>query len=360
MHIEKLPNGRWRAAVSVNGKRRSVTRRTKGEARHAGAELVIEMGGNPTAHTSTVGELVAGHLAQSADTWSPTTLDDMTRVADRLPDTFADRPLVTITPAVLAGLYRQLTRDGWSPHRIKRAHTLLSVSFRDAVTYGWMRTNPCRDVNPPKIDKADIHAPSDADVRAVLEAAGERFRLFMLVAHCTGARRGEIVALQWDDIDLDTALVRIARSLAQKVGGPAIERNTKTGAKGHRTLPLDLPTSAALRTHRTAQLEASLVNRTPTPVWVFSHDNGQTPWRPDHASRLFRDARSKANVTGVRLHDVRHYVATTMLQDGEALIDVAAQLGHASIATTASTYSSYMPGRGREAADRRAARLTGG
>lgn len=358
MHLEQLPNKRWRAAVCVKGKRRSVTCQTKGEARFAGAELMLEMGGQPYDGTSTVGELIAGHLAQVIDSWSPTTHDDMRRVAGRLPDTFLDRPIATITPAVLAGLYRQLARDKWSPHRIKRAHTLLSVSFRDAVVYGWVRTNPCRDVSPPKIDVVDVKAPTDEQVRAVLAEAGD-LRLFLLVAHCTGARRGEVVALKWSDIDLDAATMRISRSLAQKVGTAAVERGTKTGAKGHRKLPIDLPTSAALRHHRAAQIEAALADGLPAPVWVFSLDAGQTPWRPDHASRLFLQARKRANVEGVRLHGIRHYVATTMLQDGEAPIDVAAQLGHASVTTTLSTYASYMPGRGRDAADRRAERLMG-
>lgn len=360
MHIEQLPNGHYRAIAVFNGQRRTATRRTKGEARYAGAELIIEMGGNPSATGTTVGELVAGHLAQQLSTWSPTTHDDMRRVADRLPDKFNDRPVSTITPAVLAGLYRQLERDGWSRHRIKRAHTLLSVSFAGAVVYGWMKVNPCRDISPPTPDKADIHPPDDDAVRRLLAAADMRLKTYLMVACCTGARRGEVVALKWSDVDLERAQVRIARSLAQRVGSAPEERRTKTGDKGHRTLPLDLPTVAALRKHRAAELADVLHDGTGGPDWVFSHDNGVTPWRPDFVSRLFRQARDTAGVHGVRLHDIRHYVATTMLQDGEAAIDVAAQLGHASVATTLSTYAAYMPGRGREAAERRAARLMGG
>lgn len=357
MHIEKLPNGHFRAAVAFNGQRRSVTRPTRGEVRYAGAELLIEMGGNPSEGTSTVGELVAGHLAQVAGKWSPTTHDDMKRVANRIPESFADRSVRSITPALLASLYRQLERDGWSAHRIKRAHTLLSVAFAGAVVYGWMRVNPCRDIAPPTPEKAAVKPPSTSAVKAIMRHADPRLHTFLMVAHNTGARRGEIVALRWDDINFDAGTIAITRSLAQRVGDAAVVRPTKTGAKGHRTLTLDLPTAAALRKHRAAEVADALHDGDDSPAWVFSHDNGRTPWRPDYVSRLFADARKAAKVDGVRLHDIRHYVATTMLQDREAAIDVAAQLGHASVATTLSVYSHYIPGRGKEAADRRAARL---
>lgn len=357
MHVEKLPSGRYRAVVQVDGQRRSVTRTTRAEAHAAGAELAIDLGANGSewkvAHT--VAEVVYPHLAAVADRWSPTTHVDMERIARRLPDRFMARPVNEVTPAVLDGLYRQLKRDGWSPHRVKRAHTLLSICFKRAAVYGWIRANPCRDVSPPPAPRTEVHAPEDDQVRAILAAADGQLLLFLKLAACTGARRGEVVALRWDDIDLEHAEVSVTHSLVQTVGDP-VERGTKTGRKGHRKLALDSGVIGLLGDHRAAQAKKAADGGF-QPVWLFSDDYGFTPWRPDRVSRSFRRAAARAGVTGVRLHDLRHHVATSMLEDGEEFIDVAAQLGHASVATTLGTYASYRKARGRDSADRRAARL---
>lgn len=356
MHIEKLPDGQgWRAHVSKHGRRRSVTRRTRAEALHAGAELTLELGGVTPAAGTTVGELVAGYLADCD--WSPTTLTDSRRVINRLPTEFTRRLVRDITPVILDGLYRQLARDGWSPHRIRRAHMVMSVAFTQAATYGWCTHNPCLAAKPPAVEAARIRAPEYEQVRAILTAATDPLYVYLTVAACTGARRGEIVGLRWEDIHLAHGEVTIARSLVTTPHGTFVERGTKTGKKAHRRLALDADAIAALRRWKAAADDQANRAGLEPPEWVFSHDAGITPWRPDHVSRLFRQACERAGVTGVRLHDIRHHVATTMLQDGEPVIDVAHQLGHSTIATTLSTYASYMPGRGRDSADRRAKRL---
>jgi len=344
----------------TRGTRWSVTAPTKAEVMHLAAEKRVRLGGEPSASGKiTVGEMIAGHLAVVASKWSPTTYDDARRIEKRLPDTFTNRPVRKVTPSVIHALYRQFVDDGWSAHRIRKAHFLLSVSFGSAVVHGHIGANPCRDVHPPEIERSQVGAPDDEQVKAILARTSDVFRLFVRLAVATGARRGEIAALQWADIDFDAHTVHITRSLAQKVGGPPEVRATKTGKKGHRLLDLDATTIAALEARREGERGKAAGAALPDPVWVFSHDAGVTPWRPDYASRAFADARKAAGVSGVRLHDVRHYVATTMLQDGEAPIDVAGQLGHSSVATTLTTYASYLPGRGRDAAEKRANRLDG-
>lgn len=357
MHVRQLPSGQWRVIVQVRGAKRSGTARTKGEARQLGAELMLSIGGNPTEATATVAELLAGHLADVAAEWSPTTLTDARRVVNKLPDQFGARRVRDVSPSIIAGLYRQLAAEGWSPHRLRRVRMVLNGAWKRAITYEWATSNPCRDVSLPKVEHPEVQPPSDAQVAAVLAECSGVVQLFVRLAVITGCRRGEVVAIQWDDIDVDRAELAIRRSLIQVPGTAPIARPTKTGSKGFRVLTLDLPTVAKLRRHRAEQLELALANGLPAPVWVFSHDAGHSPWRPDYISRAFATARDAAGATAVRLHDLRHYVAVTMLQDGESIGDVAGQLGHASVATTASVYWRHMPGRNREATDRRAARF---
>lgn len=361
MNLEQLPSGKWRAVVSVAGTRhRSHAYRTKGEARHAGAELLIRLGGDRPAEAVTVAELIEGHLAEHADRWSPTTYTDMRRVAARLPDPFLDRTVQSVTPAVVDVLYRQLARDGWSPHRIRRLHTLLGTAWKRAVLFEWTTSSPVRLVSPPPAATPDI-APPDVDhVARLLAAADDELRLFVRLAATTGARRGELTGLRWEDVDLDAATVRIRRSIVTVPGAAQVERPTKTGSKGHRTVSIDLPTVAALRRHLNGQRAQALAGGLPAPVWVFSGDGGSTPHRTDHWSRRFLRLRRHCGVPEtVRLHDLRHFVATQLLNDGEAPATVAGMLGHSTVATTLRVYAHFIPGSDREAVTRLGQRLGG-
>lgn len=354
MHLSQLPSGRWRVSVKFKGERATASASTKQAARLMGAQLLVNLGARQTPDTVPVGELIDGHLQRVA--WSPTTVYDAQLVAQALPEPFRTRPVADVDGAVIAALYRQLQTAGWSAHRIRRAHMVLSTAWSEAITWGWATRNPCRDVKPPKTEPRDIHPPETDQVRRILDACDTRFHLFVRLAATTGARRGELVALQWQDVDLDAGAIIVRRALVQTGGTPIMERDTKTARKGHRVIALDPFTTAALRTHRSSQGELALAAGF-TPTWLFSHDAGATPWRPDYPSRRFRQVRGACGVTGVRLHDLRHYVATTMLHDGEDLALVAQQLGHASQTTTSSVYAHWLPGRGRESVERRAARL---
>jgi integrase len=355
MHLSKLPSGRWRVAVKHRGQRATATATTKAAARVAGAQLLLNLGARQRPDVTPVGDLLDGHLDRV--NWSPTTTVDAHRITRQLPAVFLQRAVSDVDPAVLAGLYRQLAADGWSSHKIRRAHMVISTAWAEAIMLGWASINPARFVKLPKATPRDIHPPDTEQVVAVLEQAGPTFAVFLRLAADIGARRGELGALQWEDVDFDQGYVLIARSLVQTPGQRPTIRDTKTSRKGHRVVSMALPTTTALRRLRTAQVERAMSAGLPDPVWIFSHDAGITPWRPDHPSRLFRHAARAAGVTGVRLHDLRHYVATSMLYDGESPHDVAGQLGHASTATTLSVYAHFVRGRGRESAEKRAARL---
>jgi integrase len=357
MHLEQLPSGSWRAVVKHQGRRRSVTRRTKNEARVAGADLLSSIGGGPVNEQPTVGELLDGHLAVKATEWSPTFLADMRSIHARIPDEFLERRVAKVTPAIVTALYRQLAAAGWTPHRVRRVHELLSPAWRDAILFGWATANPCRDVRRPRIDQPDVSPPDDAQVRALLAAMSGTLEVAVRLAVATGCRRGEVVAFRWDTVDLDDGELLVHRSLAYTPTSGVVEGPTKTGRRAHRVLALDDTTVEILRRQRAVHVEQALANGLPAPEWVVSSDAGVTPWRPDRLTREYGKVRTRLGLAGIRFHDLRHYVATTMLQDGVPLIDVAFQLGHTSIATTTDRYGHFMPGRGRDAAERRARRF---
>jgi len=170
----------------------------------------------------------------------------------------------------------------------------------------------------------------------------------------SGARRSELIALRRSDIDLGQATMTIRRGI---VLGPAglVEKETKTHQA--RRVALDDRTIARLAAHlatvtdRAAKCQVTLS----TDSFVFAADvEMATPWFPDSVSRRFRNACRKASIEGVRLHDLRHYVATRLLSAGVDVRTVAGRLGHRNAATTLNVYSHFVP-----ESDRRAAEIMG-
>jgi integrase len=359
MYTRKLPSGVWQATAKHNGLVRTATAPTKSQAIQKGAELLVELGGSTIdiAPQATVAVVLAEHRARAHESWSAQYLADFDRMTRRLPDDFAARPAGGVHPADVDALYRRLHTAGMSPHRLQRLHGFLSGAFRRAATNGWIRSSPCTRVTPPTAQLPDLVVPTAAQVAAIIAATPEGSRrLFVRTAAITGARRGELVGLQWDDLAVDRHEVVIRRTRARGAKGEAYTGIGKTGRRGHRVLTLDPVTVAGLHAMHLEQRAQATANRLPSPVWIFTLDAGATPWHPDHATDVFNTARTDAKVPGVRLHDLRHYVATSMLQDGESPIDVAGQLGD-TVPTVLRTYAHYLPGRGRDAALRRAAAL---
>jgi integrase len=86
--------------------------------------------------------------------------------------------------------------------------------------------------------------------------------------------------------------------------------------------------------------------------FVFSHPgDGSSAWHPDSTSRAFRKISRQAGVTGIRLHDLRHYVATRLLASGVDVRTVAGRLGHRNPSTTLNVYSHFVPEADQEAAE---------
>jgi integrase len=204
-------------------------------------------------------------------------------------------------------------------------------------------------VRPPAIPDSDVRPPSPAHAAAVIGAATRTVeRLALHLAASTGARRGELVALQWADLDGDSLAIR--RSLAYTKASGVHERPTKTGRRGQRVVTVDAMTVRMLSTWRAEQAERALANGI-TPVWVLSDDAGLSPWRPDRLTHVHGRAAEAAGVTGHRLHDLRHFHATQLLAAGVAPWIVAHRLGHANVNTTLRLYAHWIPGTDQAAAD---------
>ena len=155
----------------------------------------------------------------------------------------------------------------------------------------------------------------------------ELLALYLWLAATTGARRGELCALQWADLDLDKGLVHIAYSYLVRPGVRA-RKDTKTHQD--RYLALDDVTVAVLKQRRGAAAEARarVGSQLPEDAYIFSHDPAAaSPWNPDWVTRKVAEV---ADAVGVKLNvkALRHYSASRLLAGGIDLRNTAARLGH--------------------------------
>lgn len=345
MHIRQRPNGHYEAIVQHAGTRRKVVAPTRAEALRRGSELLISLGGAPPA-TMTVAELLVTWADRANH--SPTYTADVQRIIGRLPAPFTARPVTDVTPLIIDHLYRQMTRDGWTAHRVRRAHQVLSAAWSLANRWEITDRQPFRSTPPPTPPRRADTTPTAEQVTALLDQIGGPLWLFVTLAAITGARRGELVALQWADIGDDT--IRVGRTVTYTPASGLVVGGGKIGTKGHRVVAVDAELVAQLRTHRARQATMALAAGI-TPLWVFSHDAGRTPWRPDYATAEYAKLRLAAGVPAtVRLHDLRHFVATQLLAAGVPLRTVSGRLGHTQTATTADRYGHVLPAADREAA----------
>lgn len=349
-HYRKLASGNIRVIVQHDGLRASGTAPNRREAERLYHELYIGLGGTPKSAGMSVGELLDDHLTEHD--YRPTTLADLTRVADKLPATFRKRRVAEVEPVVIDALYRQLIREGWTPHRVKRVHSLLGSAFQRAKRRGWCRDVPTRDADLPKLPERDDTTPDVTAMRLLLEHAPPDFRAYVWLAATTGARRGELCALQWADIDVAGQVIRIRRAASYTPAAGLVVGDVKTGPRGRRGIPIDRHTLHELWVHRrqmrARQQHGWTKTYKPSP-WIFTEDHVYC-WRPDLATHRFVDLRNAVGLPTVRLHDTRHFVASELLGGITDARTAADHLGHSRPSMTSDRYARSIDQRRRDAA----------
>jgi len=215
--------------------------------------------------------------------------------------------------------------------------------------------NPASGTMPPRPIRRPITPPSPQDVAALIAAARDTdpaLATLLTLAAVTGARRGELCALRWSDLNSAAGELDIVRA-ATIVNGRTVVGPTKT--RRGRRIHLDRTTLGALAAHRRgvetdARRHGEVV--APDGYMFSSTPDGGSPWRPDRVSRSFRRVTREVGLEHVRFHDIRHFVATRLLGAGVDLRTVAGRLGHSHASTTLNIYAAFLPD-----ADQRAAEL---
>jgi len=236
--------------------------------------------------------------------------------------------LDALTPARLDTFYRQLAdKTALSATSIRHVHVVFGTALQAAVKQGRLTSNPARAVEPPRARHRDKVILSREECERLLDAArGDRFEALYVLAVTTGMRLGELLALNWRDVDLRSRTVTVNGSVAITLDGETVVGAPKTDA-AKRTIPLPARASQAIATlPRRGELLFPTAIGGPMRGTAFAHNQ-------------FHPMRERAGLSVMPFHDLRHTAATHMLEDGTPPHVVSAVLGHATVGITLTIYA---------------------
>jgi integrase len=349
----------------VTGREKYKTRTFRGGKRAAEAELarfVTEVGGGGHgAGDTTLAELIQRWLELVGENLSPSTVRGYERIIRCYIDPAVGKvQLNKLRTDQLDRFYGQLRERGGkdgaplSPATVRQTHAVIRRALNQAQRWGWIATNPAALASPPRVHARPVTPPDPAQVLKLVDEAERRdseLACFLFLAATTGARRGELCALAWEDIDFSERTVFIARSLVEGRGAELIDKDTKTHLA--RRVALDEASIRELERHHTNCQEraAKCKTRLQKSAYVFSLDpDGDRPWVPNEVTKRYIRIRKSVGLDKVRLHDLRHFTATRLLAEGVPVRTVSGRLGHANAATTLGVYAHFVAESDRDAA----------
>ncbi|WP_298344126.1 site-specific integrase [Ferrimicrobium sp.] len=264
-------------------------------------------------------------------------------------------PLNALTVKDLDDLYAGLHAQGYSASTIRHAHAVIRLALGQAIRWGWIERNVARLATLPRVAPAPVTAPSVEELQAIMEEMAKsnpQFTAIIGLAALTGARRGELLGLHWNDIDLPHSLLWIRRGLNYTPATGVVVGPTKT--KRERRVLLDSVGSSIVLVQQQMLTDACnklMIKRADNPWLFFGDVDGSKPLHPDSISAAFRRVAKKLDIEGIHFHSLRHFTATQLIAAGVDIRTVSGRLGHANASMTLGIYSHVLEAKDREAGE---------
>lgn len=349
--IRQRRDGLWEGRIWARGVggvavRRSYYGRDQDEvARKIRAALVAKDAGTLPAATGrvTLGAFLEEWLAAKKQSVRPRTMTSYTQlVRDHIAPALGRTPLIKLRPEHVERFYADMGEHA-SPKTVRNAAGVLHNALDKAVRWRLIPSNPAASglVDLPKIKDRELRVLDAAQMRDLVadaDAGGDELATLWALACGTGARMGELLGLRWADLDARRGLLSIQRALQYGTDDVA-EPKTKSS---RRTIHLAPALVERLAQHRATEAEAALREGRTYDLngFMFQRRDGSgRPLSGNIVGKAWRHAIARAHLPTVRFHDVRHSVATVLLQRGLSARLVADLLGHAHISTTLQTYA---------------------
>lgn len=230
--------------------------------------------------------------------------------------------------------------NGLSPKTIRNTFQILSSCLEKARKLKMIAENPCEDVQLPKRQKYKSDVYSMDEIQKVLQLTkGTPLYAVSLLGFGLGLRRGELTALTWDDVDLENNIIHIRQNMVVVNGKPELK-----SPKSESSIR-DINISGAM------QYELAMLKRKQSEDGILFTKNNYVvkrrdglPYNPNSITQAWNRFTKRNNMKHIRLHDMRHTNATTMIEEGVSIKTVQERLGHSDISTTMNTYAHVTKG----------------
>ena len=236
-------------------------------------------------------------------------------------------------------------KGGLSTRMVRYLHAIIRQALQQAVKEGLLPRNVADATSPPTVKNKQMRPLTEEELLTFFDAArNDRLYAAYVLAATTGLRRGELLGLCWDCVDLENGVITVQRQLLVLKEGITLEEATKSRS-GRRSIVLTDDAIRELKAHRKRQLQERLLmgEAYQDHGLVFCKEDG-TPLDPREFTKRFQRHLEAAGLPRVRLHDLRHTHASLLLARGVHPKIVQERLGHSSITMTLDLYSHLVPG----------------
>ncbi len=355
----KRSDGRWQASfVPENGKRLYFYGKTKAEAleklrtaQHEDQKGLLATGPKQKLGDYLVEWLEATHKPPMV---KPSTyIQYRSAIHRHLVPGLGHIFLRKLTPQHVQAFYAQKVKEGLKPRTIALIHAALHKALENAIRWNLISRNVASLVSLPRAEAHEIHPLTSDEVEKLVAAAhGHWLEPILILAVTTGMRRGELLALHWNDIDLERGELHVRHTVNRLASYGVVELDPKTRSS-RRKIVLSNVALKTLKDHRLyqEQIKVKAGDQWKAMNLVFTNDYGDFI-SVDKLLRHFKALLVKAGLPHMRFHDLRHSAATILLTMGVHPKVVQELLGHSTIAMTMDTYSHLLPSMQKDAANK--------
>ena len=270
------------------------------------------------------------------------TAETYTAPLRRVKAEFHDEEVASVSAQEIQAFLAELGKEGFSRRSVQMHRDILNMIFNDAIVEGHLSFNPVSAVSMPRnLPTKKRELPADEAIAAVKAGADLPFGLFALICLYTGLRRGEVLALNYEDIDRQSRTIRVTKAV-EFIGNNPHLKSPKTEA-GYRTVPLLEPLKKALPATGAGLL--------------FPRDDGGLLTKTQYRKRWKKYC--EAIGYEITAHQLRHGYATLLYEAGVADKDAQELLGHSSISVTRDIYTHIRQGQKSATAKKINEHLTG-
>lgn len=354
--VYKRKNGRWRAQISLHGRRIGFSAKNKGDAQSWLRKMQDEVqGGLQYENTQvTLQSFISNWLVSIEPSLRYNTILQYRQIAEtHILPVLGQHKLRELRPEHIQQMCNSMVAAGKGLRTVRLTHAVLRRTLVHATRLGLIARNPALGIVPPKYVRKEMETLDDKQAQQLLalaEVKKDRFCALYHLAISTGMRQGELLGLKWADVNLDQGYLQVQRQLVrtQETGFGFSAPKTKSGI---RRIDLGSNTVEVLKVHKKRQYEERLLAGSKWREYdlVFPSSIGTLMNRDNLRSR-FKRLLEAAGLPEIRFHDLRHTAASLMLNNGVPLIVVSKRLGHAQPSITLDVYGHQIPTGQQEAA----------